>query len=76
MANFGISRLVSEIGDENVKLQNLDMVTENLKRDGEVTQLTFITDQGFGPEGTEQMGLVLWVDRGRFKEAWAELEAE
>lgn len=60
-----VSELIVAIGDDNVRLQNLDQCADRLdwsvKRGG---RITFGTDQKIIPgEGTEQLGLVLWLDR-------------
>jgi len=62
---MSITELLLAIGDDNVRFQPLDQCAIQLdwsaKKGGKIT---FGTDQRIIPgEGTEQMGLVLWLDR-------------
>jgi len=60
-----ISELILAVGDDNVLFQNLDQSAISLdwsrKAGG---RITFGTSQPILPgEGTERLGLVLWLDR-------------
>jgi hypothetical protein len=59
-----MSELIARYGDERVEFQNLDQCAINLdwgKKAG--TKITFGTEQPINPNGTEKLGLVLWLDR-------------
>ena len=60
-----LSELIATIGDDNVMFQNLDNDADRLdwtiKKGGKIT---FGTHQTIIPgEGTERLGLVVWLDR-------------
>jgi hypothetical protein len=58
------SELIAAIGDENVAIQNLDhcgiTLDYHIKKG---TKITFGTEVRLTPEGTEKLGLVLWLPR-------------
>jgi hypothetical protein len=60
-----LSELIIACGDENVAFQNLDQCAMTLdwsRKSG--TKITFGTDQTITPgEGTDKLGLVVWLDR-------------
>lgn len=66
---IGIGELVTKVGDGAIKIQNLDVSATNLdysKKKG--TTITFCTEMPITPDGTEALGLVLWLPRDRVKE--------
>ena len=62
-----LSELITAIGDENVQFQNLDHCADKLNMNG-TTTITFGTEQRLNLQGTEKLGLVVWLDRDRVKE--------
>jgi len=61
---MGISELLAKIGDENIRLQNLDSDAQNLdwsQKHG--TKITFYTEVPIDLQGLEKLGLVIWLDR-------------
>lgn len=68
-----MSELILAIGDDNVRMQNLDQCSITLdwsRKSG--GKITFGTTQTIIPgEGTEQLGLILWLDRAAVKAAIA-----
>lgn len=65
-----LSELIAEIGDDNVQFQNLDndLIRLNTKSNG-TTELTFGTEAQTTLNGTEKLGLVIWLDREEVKKA-------
>lgn len=63
-----LSELILAIGDENVQFQNLDHCADKLNMNGVTTKITFGTEQRLNLEGTEKLGLVVWLDRARVAE--------
>lgn len=64
-----LSELIAAYGDDKVQFQNLDQCTEALNLKGAVTKITFGTEQRISfDQGTEKLGLVVWLDRERVKE--------
>ena len=63
-----LSELIAKYGDDKVQFQNLDHCAETLSMDGGVTKITFGTEQPIGLDGTQKLGLVLWLDRDRVAE--------
>ena len=65
-----LSELIAKYGDDNVQMQPLDgciiSADYKIKRG---THITFGTDARLCPtKGTEQMGIVVWMDRDKVKE--------
>lgn len=61
-----LSDLILAIGDDNVGIQNLDQCATTLNysaRRG--TTITFGTDQVLTPNGTERLGMVIWLPRAK-----------
>lgn len=60
-----LSELIAAVGDDNVKFQNLDQCADRLdwsRKSG--GKITFGTTQAIIPgEGTEDLGLVVWLNR-------------
>ena len=63
-----LSELILAYGDEKVQFQNLDHSLVNLNMNKGVSKITFGTEQPAGLEGTEKLGLVVWLDRKRVAE--------
>ncbi|QDH34007.1 hypothetical protein [Porphyrobacter sp. YT40] len=72
-----MSELILAIGDDNVEFQNLDsclIAADYHHRKG--TTITFGTDKRLHPtNGTEKLGLILWLDRDAVKAAIAKAGA-
>lgn len=71
-----LSELICEIGDENIKLQNLDTCADSLDwtiKKG--TKIKFGTEIALTPDGTERLGLVIWLDRDDVKAAMSKIRA-
>ena len=66
-----LSELIAAYGDDKVQFQNLDHSTETLNMNKGVTKITFGTEQPVGLNGTEKLGLVVWLDRERVAEILA-----
>jgi hypothetical protein len=62
-----LSDLIAAYGDEVVQFQNLDRCTIYLDITKSGTNITFGTEQPFTPDGTEKLGIVVWMDRDRVK---------
>lgn len=59
-----ISELIRAVGDNNVKFQNLDHCAYSLNYSTKRgTTISFSTDQALTPEGTRDIGLVVWLPR-------------
>ena len=63
-----LSELIAAYGDDKVQFQNLDQSAITLNMNGGVTKITFGTEQRLHLDGTEKLGLVVWLDRERVKE--------
>lgn len=61
---IGLVELLTRIGDDQIKFQNLDTCWIDAKWDRKKgTKITFGTDEPLGPNGTEPLGLVVWLPR-------------
>lgn len=60
-----LSELIARYGDDKVKFQPLDQCVISLDMTKKGTTIAFRTDQPFDINGTRQLGLVVWLDRGR-----------
>lgn len=63
-----LSELIAAYGDEQVQFQNLDQCTTSLNMNNGTTKITFGTEQPINLEGTQKLGLVVWLDRKRVAE--------
>lgn len=65
-----LSSLISAVGDDNVMFQNLDndLIRINTRSDGQ-SELTFGTQAQTTPNGTEKLGVVVWLDREAVEQA-------
>lgn len=71
-----LSELIAAYGDDKVQFQNLDQCADKLNMNGGKTKITFGTEQPLIPfEGTEKLGLVVWMDRKRVAEIIAASKA-
>lgn len=67
-----MSELILAIGDDNVEFQNLDQCSTALNYSaGSGTKITFGTQRALTPNGTDKLGLVLWLDRKAVADAIA-----
>lgn len=63
-AGMKLSDLIRTIGDDKVGIQNLDTCATTLNYNAKSgTKITFGTDQSLTPNGTEKLGMVIWLDR-------------
>lgn len=60
-----LTELLAAIGDDDIGLQNLDTCGISLNMRGGETRITFCTDQPFSINGTDKLGLIVWLDRGK-----------
>lgn len=70
-----LSELIAAYGDDKVQWQNLDQCASSLDMGKRGTTITFGTDERLNPSGTERLGLVVWLDRGRVQEIVAASKA-
>lgn len=68
MSAVKLSELIAAYGDDKVQFQNLDYCADKLNMNGTTTKITFGTEQRLNLEGTEKLGLVVWLDRARVAE--------
>ena len=67
-----VSELISNIGDDNIEIQNLDTCVEAFSMDKKgITKATFGTESTFGLNGFDKLGLIVWMDRDAVKAAMA-----
>lgn len=65
-----MSELILAVGDENVQMQNLDQCAITLNYSAKSgTKITFGTEQPLRPDGTERLGLIVWLPRDAVKAA-------
>lgn len=70
-----LSELIAAYGDDKVQFQNLDQCASSLHMGKRETKITFGTDERITPNGTERLGLVVWLDRERVQEIVAAFKA-
>ncbi|QRG06077.1 hypothetical protein EZH22_24305 [Xanthobacter dioxanivorans] len=63
-----LSELISIYGDDIVGVQFLDQCTTDLSMTPKKTKITFATLERVDLNGTEKLGIVVWLDRDRVKE--------
>lgn len=64
-----LSELISKYGDDKVAIQYLDKCAIDLNYDHKKgTTIKFGTDVNIGLNGTELLGIIVWLDRDRVKE--------
>lgn len=73
---LSLSKLLAEYGDDKVQFQNLDQSLDSLRMAGGVAKITFGTEQRVGLDGTDKLGLVVWLDRKRVAEIVAASKKE
>lgn len=81
--SFGIIELLTRVGEDHVRVQNVQEVSIGVKERGRgrdrVTEITFVTDQitpsEFLLREPRMVGLVVWLPRERVERAQAEHEA-
>jgi hypothetical protein len=72
-----LSELIATVGDDKVAIQNLDHCGITLDWSTKKgTKITFGTEVGLTPEGTEKLGLVVWLPRDAVKAAIAAEKAQ
>lgn len=75
---LSLSQLIGRYGDDKVQFQNLDQCIDTLDWNGKtgVTKIKFGAEQPVNAQGTEKLGLVVWLDRERVAEIIALSKAE
>lgn len=63
-----LSKLIAAYGDDKVQFQVLDECATSLNMGKRDTKITFGTEQRLNLDGTEKLGLVVWMDRARVAE--------
>jgi hypothetical protein len=63
-----LSELIAKYGDDAVQFQDLDHCAKDLNMNKGKTFITFGTEQPIGLNGTDKLGLVVWLDRAKVKE--------
>lgn len=63
-----LSKLIADYGDDKIEMQNLDQCATSLNMSGDITKITFGTPRRLTLEGTDKLGLVVWLDRARVAE--------
>lgn len=59
-----LSELIAAVGDDVVQFQNLDHCATDLNYSAKSgSKITFGTEQVIGLNGTERLGLVVWLPR-------------
>jgi hypothetical protein len=67
-----MTELLLAIGDDNIEFQNLDQCATDLNYTAKTgTKITFGTQRAITLDGTDRLGLVIWLDRGAVKSAVA-----
>jgi hypothetical protein len=74
---ISMTALLCAIGDDGIAFQSLDQSLLSANWSAEKgSKITFGTEQPVNLEGTERLGLVLWLDRKQVAETMARLKAE
>ena len=64
-----LSELIAAYGDDNVKVQALDRDASSISwSHTHGTKITFVSAAAVGPDGLQDMGIVVWLDRKRYDE--------
>lgn len=58
-----LSELIAAYGDDRVQFQNLDQSLISLDMNKKRTSITFGTEMRATFDGTEKLGLIVWLDR-------------
>lgn len=67
-----LSELILAVGDDNVQFQNLDQCATDLNYSAKKgSKITFGTEQPMTLDGTQRLGLVVWLDRKQVADAVA-----
>ena len=66
---MGLTELLQRIGDENISFQNLDscMISANYSHN-KGAAITFGSQETLTPDGTERLGVIVWLPRDKVKE--------
>lgn len=63
-----LSELIAAYGDDIVQFQNLDHCLDSLRMNNGISKITFGTEQPVNLDGTDKLGLIVWLDRKRAAE--------
>ena len=66
---MNIAELITACGVDKVGVQYLDQCADRLNMNGGTTRITFGTEQPLTPNGTEKLGVIVWLDRNDVKAA-------
>lgn len=79
MNNFGICDVLLQIGNENVSYQTLGNSMTGIKKNGDDSEVSFLTTE-ITPEsiscGTKRVGIVVWFDSGDYADAVKNLKSK
>lgn len=67
----GIVELITALGNGVVKIQPLDGCITNMQKRKNHNEFTFGSDQSFGLDGPQDLGIVVWMPRDKVKEILA-----
>lgn len=70
-----LSDLIASYGDDKVTFQKLDDCASSLDMNTRGTKITFVTPERLNLNGTEKLGLVVWLDREKVAEIIAHNKA-
>lgn len=73
---MNLSEMIAAYGDDRVQVQNLDTCADALNMTKKGTKITFGTEMRLTPNGTEKLGLIVWMDRERVAEIIATSKGE
>jgi hypothetical protein len=73
---MNIAELINEVGVDNVRVQFLDQCADSLDYNHNTgTRIKFGTQETITPEGTVNLGIVVWLPRDAVKTALAKAKA-
>lgn len=74
---MNIAELITAVGADTVQFQNLDQCAIDLKYSAKSgSKITFGTEQPIGLNGTDKLGLVVWLDRKAVADAIAKARSD
>jgi hypothetical protein len=68
----GLVELVTAIGNDGLKIQSLDTCITNMQKRSGHNEFTFGSEQSFSIDGTEELGIVVWMSRDKVKSIMGE----
>lgn len=70
-----LSELITTYGEDKIQFQSLDDCASSLDMNTRGTKITFFTSERLNLNGTEKLGLVVWLDREKVADILATLSA-